>query len=67
MRRGVFLIVPYIMSRMFDKEVDIEGEKVNIENKKVDIEGSKVDIGERNLRYLANESVLLLYAHLGIM
>ena len=45
---------------MFEKEVDIEGAKV-------DIEGSKVDIGERNLRYLANESVLLLYAHLGIM
>ena len=34
MRRVVFLIVPYIISRMFDKEVDIEDEKVDIENKK---------------------------------
>lgn len=48
--------------------VDMEDRSVeDIEGAKVDIEGSKVDIGERNLRYLANESVLLLYAHLGIM
>lgn len=60
MRRVGFVLVPYIISRMFDKEVDIEGAKV-------DIEGSKVDIGERKLRYLANESVLLLCVHLGIM
>ena len=35
MSRVVFLIVPYIMSRMFDKEVDIEGSKVDIRKKKL--------------------------------
>ena len=45
MRRVGFVIVPYIMSRIFDRQVDIESAKV-------DIGGSKVDIGERDLRYL---------------
>ena len=49
MRRVVFLIAPYIMSRMFDKEVDIESAKVNIENKKVDIGGSKVNIENKKV------------------
>ncbi len=48
MRRVGFVIVPYIISRMFDKKVDIEGAKVNIENKKVDIGGSKVDIRKKS-------------------
>lgn len=32
-----FVIVPYIMSQIFDEEVDIEGADVDFENKKVDI------------------------------